>query len=121
MMNLLDPKFFVDRGHTARTVVDKLSQLATSANFPNKALESRINGIIDEIVSDYENDASVFESALEKIDRLTAQQQRALSRNIERVVRTQKARRDCRKPDRPWVWPSTSASNGRPRHAYSWT
>ena len=86
---LLDPRFFVDRNHNARTMVDKLSKLATSANFPNKALEARINSIVDDIVSDYESDATVFDSALEKIDKLAAQQERALSRNIERVVRTQ--------------------------------
>jgi diguanylate cyclase (GGDEF)-like protein len=86
---LLDPRFFVDHTHTARSVVDKLSRLASSANFPNKALEGRINNIVDEIISDYETDDSVFDSALDKIDRLLAQQERALSRNIERVVRTQ--------------------------------
>ena len=94
---LLDPKFFVDRGHTARTVVDKLSQLATSANFPNKALESRINTIVEDIVSDYENDSSVFDSALEKIDKLSAQQERALTRNIERVVETQEGQEKLQK------------------------
>src|SRR6056297_612047 len=83
---LMDPRFFVDRGHTARTVVDKLSRLAASANFPNKALEGRINAIVDEILADYETDSAVFEDALHKIDRLLAQQERALSRNIERVV-----------------------------------
>lgn len=86
---LLDPQFFVDYTHAARDVVDKLSQLAASANFPNRALESRINSIVDDIVSDYENDDSVFSTALEKIDRLVNQQERALLRNIERVVRTQ--------------------------------
>jgi diguanylate cyclase (GGDEF)-like protein len=86
---LLDPRFFVDHSHSARNVVDKLSRLAGSANFPNKALESRINSIVDNIICDYENDDSVFDSALEKIEKLLAQQERALARNIERVVRTQ--------------------------------
>jgi len=86
---LLDRRFFVDHTHTARSVVDKLSRLASSANFPNKALEGRINNIVDDIVSEYETDDSVFDTALGKIDRLLAQQERALSRNIERVVRTQ--------------------------------
>jgi diguanylate cyclase (GGDEF)-like protein len=96
-MALLDPRFFVDRGHIARSVVDKLSQLATSANFPNKALEGRINGIVDDIVSDYETDSSVFDAAMEKIDKLTAQQERALNRNIERVVRTQEGQEKLQK------------------------
>lgn len=86
---LLDPRFFVDQEHTARTVVDKLSGLAISANFPNKVLEGRINNIVNDIICDYENDDSVFDTALEKIDRLVDQQERALSRNVERVVRTQ--------------------------------
>lgn len=86
---LLDPKFFVDHTHTARAVVDKLSVLASSANFPNRALESRIGQIVDNIVSDYENDVSVFTQALEKIEKLVEQQERALMRNIERVVRMQ--------------------------------
>ncbi len=86
---LLDPQFFVDHSHTARNVVNKLSRLAASGNFPNKALESRINSIVDEIISDYETDDSVFEVALGKIEKLAAQQERALLRNVERVVRTQ--------------------------------
>ena len=94
---LLDPRFFVDRSHSARTVVDKLSNLATSANFPNKALEGRINNIVDEIITDYESDSSVFDSALAKIDKLAAQQERALSRNIERVVRTQEGQEKLQK------------------------
>jgi diguanylate cyclase (GGDEF)-like protein len=86
---LLDPRFFVDHTNSARNVVNKLSRLASSANFPNKALEGRINSIVDDILSDYENDDSVFNTALEKIDKLAAQQERALSRNVDRVVRTQ--------------------------------
>ena len=86
---LMDPNFFVDHSHPARKMVDKLSQLATSANFPNRALESRIGNIVQTIVNDYESDSQVFDFALEKIDRLLTQQERALSRNIERVVKTQ--------------------------------
>jgi hypothetical protein len=94
---LLDPRFFVDRSHVARSVVDKLSHLATSANFPNKALEGRINDIVNEITSDYESDSSVFDVALNKIGKLVAQQERALARNIERVVRTQEGQEKLHK------------------------
>ncbi|MBK6738602.1 MAG: DUF1631 family protein [Haliea sp.] len=86
---LLDPRFFVDHTNTARNVINKLSRLASSSNFPNKALEDRINTIVDEILSDYENDDAVFDTALGKIDKLAAQQERALMRNVDRVVRTQ--------------------------------
>ena len=109
---LLDPRFFVDHRHTARNVVDKLSRLASSANFPNKALESRINSIVDDIICDYENDDSVFDTALDKIEKLLTQQERALARNIDRVVRTQEgqqklaeARREVSKIIRTRVLP----------------
>ena len=94
---LLDPRFFLDRGHAARSVVDKLARLATSANFPNRALEERINTVVDQIVADYETDSAVFDTALEKIERLAAQQERALARNIERVVRIQEGQEKLRK------------------------
>lgn len=84
---LLDSHFFLDRTHPARVTLDKLAQLSTSANFPNKALESRITEIVNQIVAGYGEDSSVFDSALVKIDKLVAQQERALSRNVERVVR----------------------------------
>jgi len=86
---LLDSHFFLDRDHPARTTLDKLAKLSSSANFPNKALESRITEIVDQIVADYESDSAVFDKALVKIEKLVNQQERALSRNVERVVRIQ--------------------------------
>lgn len=94
---LLDPHFFLDRGHPARATLDKLAQLSTSANFPNKALEGRITEIVDRIVADYDSDNAVFDTALEKIDKLVAQQERALSRNVERVVRIQEGQEKLHK------------------------
>ena len=94
---LLDPHFFLERDHPARATLDKLAQLSTSANFPNKALEARITAIVDQIVADYDNDNSVFDTALEKIDKLLAQQERALSRNVERVVRIQEGQEKLHK------------------------
>ena len=94
---LLDPHFFLDRSHPARTTLDKLAQLSTSANFPNKALESRIAEIVNQIVADYDSDNAVFDTALAKIDKLVAQQERALSRNVERVVRIQEGQEKLQK------------------------
>ncbi|MEP1470287.1 MAG: DUF1631 family protein [Halieaceae bacterium] len=86
---LMEPRFFLDRGHAARSVVDKLSKLASTANFPNRALEGRVGEIVEQIVEEYDEDSTVFDNALGKIDKLAEQQQRAHSRNVERVVRTQ--------------------------------
>ena len=86
---LLDEKFFLDCSHAARAVIDKLSVLAASGNFPNKALEDRINHIVDTIVADYESDNAVFQFSLEQIDLLIKQQERTMTRNIDRVIRVQ--------------------------------
>ncbi|NQX89120.1 MAG: DUF1631 family protein, partial [Halioglobus sp.] len=97
---LLDQKFFVDREHTARAVIDKLSGLATSGNFPNRALEDRINDIVDSIVRDYEHDETIFDAVLSKIDVLVAQQELAKERNKDRVIRAQEGQQrlnDARK------------------------
>jgi diguanylate cyclase (GGDEF)-like protein len=94
---LMDPHFFLDRGHPARATLDKLAQLSTSANFPNRALEGRITEIVDQIVADYDNDSAIFDTALVKIDKLVSQQERALSRNVERVVRIQEGQEKLQK------------------------
>ena len=86
---LLEPQFFVDKQHPARGVVDKLAQLATSANFPNKALENRIERIIETIINEYDDDSMVFGNALANVDKLVEQQHRAQTRNLDRVVKTQ--------------------------------
>ncbi|MEM1154313.1 MAG: DUF1631 family protein, partial [Pseudomonadota bacterium] len=94
---LMDPQFFLNRTHPARTALDKLAKLSTPANFPNKALESRITEVVREIVTQYEEDSSVFDRALAKIDKLVSQQERALSRNVERVVRIQEGQEKLHK------------------------
>ncbi|MBE9539906.1 MAG: DUF1631 family protein, partial [Proteobacteria bacterium] len=94
---LLEPRFFVDREHPARGVVDKLAHLAASANFPNKALESRIERIIDKIIDDYDDDSIVFDTALAKVEKLVAQQQRAQGRNRERVIKTQEGQQKLKR------------------------
>ena len=97
---LLEPRFFVDREHPARGVVDKLAQLAASANFPNKALESRIGKIVDKIIAEYDDDSIVFDTALAKVDKLVTQQQRAQVRNRERVVKTQEGQQKLKSAQR---------------------
>ncbi|MFT5332797.1 MAG: diguanylate cyclase (GGDEF)-like protein [Halioglobus sp.] len=93
---LLDPQFFVDRGHPARGVMDKLAQLTTAANFPNKVLEGRIERIVNNIVTDYETDSTVFDSALVEVNKLVSKQEQAVTRNVDRVVRTQEGNEKLR-------------------------
>lgn len=85
---LSEPQFFVQRDHSARVVIDKLAELSAAANYPNRPLETRVREIVQRIVTTYKDDSSVFASALEEIETLAAQQQRALERNVQRVYKT---------------------------------
>ncbi|MEQ9465484.1 MAG: DUF1631 family protein [Haliea sp.] len=91
-LSLLEPQFFLDPDHPARSLVDKLAGLASSANFPNRMLESRVEGIVDSIVTDYDTDTAVFERALIGVEKLVQQQAHAHARNVERVVKTQEGK-----------------------------
>jgi diguanylate cyclase (GGDEF)-like protein len=94
---LLEPQFFANRDHPARGVIDKVAKLSDSINYPNQALESQVSGIIDNIVDNYDDESTVFQSALTALDKLTDQQERALERNVERVVKTQDGRQKLEK------------------------
>jgi diguanylate cyclase (GGDEF)-like protein len=96
---LLEPQFFADHGHPARGVIDKATQLASSSNFPNKPLEKKLSGIVEQIVENYDQDSSVFQGALEELDSLSQQQHKALERNVERVVKTEEGRDKLRKAE----------------------
>ena len=97
---LLEPQFFADKNHPARGVIDKVTQLASSSNFPNKALETKVSSIIDDIVKNYKTDSGVFSSALGELDGLSQQQRKALERNVERVVKTQDGQEKLRKAEK---------------------
>jgi diguanylate cyclase (GGDEF)-like protein len=87
-LSLEEPRFFADPQHPAHKVLDRLSQLATAENFPNRVLENKVNTIVGEIASTYDGDRAVFEKALQSLERLVRQQETALRKNIDRVVST---------------------------------
>ncbi|MEM0954006.1 MAG: DUF1631 family protein [Pseudomonadota bacterium] len=97
---LLEPQFFADKSHPARGVIDQVTQLASSSNYPNKALEQKVTRIIDNIVANYKTDSGVFQTALGELEQLVQQQQKALERNVERVVKTQDGQEKLRKAEK---------------------
>lgn len=86
---LLEHAFFTDPEHIGRQFIDRLSQLSSPANFPNKRLEQGINSIVEQVVNEYETDSTVFTAAVDQISKLSQRQEAALRRNVERVVNTQ--------------------------------
>ncbi len=97
---LLEPQFFADQNHPARGVIDKVTQLVNSSNYPNRALETKVSAIIDNIVRNYQTDSGVFTNALGDLEGLSEQQKKALERNVERVVKTQDGQEKLRKAEK---------------------
>ncbi len=89
---ILEPDFFLQREHPARQLIDILSQLAIAANFPNRSLQKRLQCLVARIVDAYETDAGVFVEARDEAQALLDQQQRAVTRNTQWLLRTLEGR-----------------------------
>ena len=89
---ILEPEFFLQREHPARQLIDILSQLAIAANFPNQSLQKQLQSLIARIVDAYESDTAVFTEARDTAGALLEQQQRAVSRNTQWLLRTLEGR-----------------------------
>lgn len=88
----LNPQAFADPEHPVRATLDKLMRLCDLSEPPNRALENRVQQLIDGIVSDYRGDNSVFTRYDQELEELLAVQQRAYRNNAERVLQFHRAR-----------------------------
>jgi diguanylate cyclase (GGDEF)-like protein len=88
----LNPQAFADPEHPVRATLDKLMRLCDLSEPPNRALENRVQQLIDGIVSDYRGDHSVFTRYDQELEELLAVQQRAYRNNAERVLQFHRAR-----------------------------
>lgn len=87
-LSLQEPRFFTEPDHPAHQLLNKLSRLAGADQGNNRALQKKVNAVVDRIVSDYEQDSQVFEDAQHQLDHLLRQQDQVLERNVERLVGT---------------------------------
>jgi diguanylate cyclase (GGDEF)-like protein len=81
-----DPEFFEDQESPVRGVMNRLAQLGVRGGRINPVVQRRIDELIRRIVSDFEQDTGVFESAVGELDNLIERQNLVYRRNVERVT-----------------------------------
>lgn len=90
--SLIDPAAFADPAHPLRSTLDKVLRLADACDPPNRALEARLQGVIETLTTSYQGDAAVFSAQAPALDELLALQQRAYRNSAERVMQAHRGR-----------------------------
>ena len=81
-----DPEFFDDQESPVRGVMNRLAQLGVKGGRINPVVQRRIDELIQRIATDFEQDTSVFENAVQELDSLIDRQNLVYRRNVERVT-----------------------------------
>ena len=78
-----DPNFFQDQMHPARQVLDNLGRLDPEST---EGFTEIVDPVVSRIVNDYEDDPSIFTSALSSLKLAVSKQQRMFQENMEQLV-----------------------------------
>ncbi|MGL4319015.1 MAG: DUF1631 family protein [Pseudomonas sp.] len=89
---LQEPAAIADHGHPVRATLDRVLRLSDYCEPANKALESRLEGLVERIVSAYQGDAEAFSACDSELDELLQIQQRAYRHSAERVMQLHRGR-----------------------------
>ncbi|PAV25640.1 diguanylate cyclase [Tamilnaduibacter salinus] len=81
-----DRRFFEDTGSPVRGVMNRLAQLGAKDARVSPVVERRIDELVQRIVTEFDQDTGVFESAQEELDSLIERQNLVYRRNVERVM-----------------------------------
>ncbi|WP_250656649.1 DUF1631 family protein [Alkalimarinus coralli] len=79
-------EFFEDVDSPVRAVLNRVAQLGIKGGRPNPANQKKIEGIIQRINNEFEQDTSVFDEVLGELDELVDRQNLLYRRNVERVA-----------------------------------
>ncbi|MCP5209519.1 MAG: DUF1631 family protein [Hahellaceae bacterium] len=83
---LKDKQFFDDKDSPVRAVINRIAQLGVKGGRPSPAQQQRIDGVIERISREFDQDTGVFDEVLGELDELIDRQNLLYRRNVERVV-----------------------------------
>lgn len=89
---LTNPAAFADPAHPLRATLDKVLRLADACDPPNRALEARLQSVIETLNASYQGDVQVLSAQASALDELLALQQRAYRNSAERVMQAHRGR-----------------------------
>lgn len=84
--SLQDGQVFADQSHPLRATLDRLLQLSDACDPPNRALETRIESVLQRIAEEFHGDLAVLDQYQRELESLLAVQQRTYRANAERVM-----------------------------------
>ena len=79
-------EFFEDIDSPVRSVLNRVAQLGIKGGRPNPGNQKKIEGIIQRINNEFEQDTGVFDEVLGELDELVDRQNLLYRRNVERVA-----------------------------------
>ncbi len=79
-------EFFEEVDSPVRSVLNRVAQLGIKGGRPNPGNQKKIDGIIQRINNDFEQDTGVFDEVLGELDELVDRQNLLYRRNVERVA-----------------------------------
>jgi diguanylate cyclase (GGDEF)-like protein len=83
-----DESFFEDANHPARQVLNRLAKLGYNGGQLSPQNEQKVTQAIENISQNFDQDTSVFNSAVNELDELIIKQEAITQRNTERLVKS---------------------------------
>ncbi|UDL05584.1 DUF1631 family protein [Marinobacter sp. CA1] len=83
---LRDRSFFDDENSPVRGVLNRLAQLSVKGGRINPVTQRRIDELVQQIATNFEQDTGVFEHVVHELDTLIERQNLVYRRNVERVT-----------------------------------
>jgi len=83
---LQDAGFFEDQADPARAVMNRIAELGLKSARTSPVMERRIEGLVQRINNEFEQDSRVFEDVREELEELIERQNLVYRRNVERVT-----------------------------------
>jgi len=84
---LRDESFFSNVSHPARQMLNKLAKLSSNERADHKRLEKIVGNLIDQVISEFDDDDKIVEKVLEELNSLLDRQAQAYQRNSDRIAR----------------------------------
>ncbi|PID41670.1 MAG: hypothetical protein CSB48_13550 [Proteobacteria bacterium] len=84
---LLKDKTFLERKDSPiRALLNRIAQLGLKGGRPSPMVQQRVDGVVNRINEEFEEDIAVFEEAVTELDELIERQNLLYRRNVERVM-----------------------------------
>ncbi len=84
---LLKDKTFLERPDSPiRALLNRIAQLGLKGGRPSPVVQQKIDGVIDRINEEFDQDTGVFDEAVTELDSLIERQNLLYRRNVERVM-----------------------------------